>query len=380
MLLTYRLLSILKSLKLISKKSQHAFCGKKSVLALVLWKEWEDSVKMRWGKRILIGLAAGLLGSLTGCGREDAQVREEVPQYVFRYAENQALEHPAAQAAYRFAELVEERTGGRIQIVVYPEAELGDESSVIEQLQYGGIDFARVSVMTMGELIPKLNVLQLPYLYEDAGHMWRVLDGEIGEELREEFDAYQLHALSWYDAGSRNFYTVGEPVRCLEDMAGMRIRVAESELMTRMVQALGAEPVRMVYSEVYSGLETGGIDGAENNWPSYESAGHSKVAKYMTLDEHNRIPEVQLVSSLTWEKLGEADREIIRQCAKESAVYQRKLWQEMEAEARGRCEEEGCQVTELTEQEKKRFREAAGCIYEEFAEEYGDLVERIQAQ
>lgn len=100
----------------------------------------------------------------------------------------------------------------------------------------------------------------------------------------------------------------------------------------------------------------------------------------MTLDEHNRIPEVQLVSSLTWEKLGEADREIIRQCAKESAVYQRKLWQEMEAEARGRCEEEGCQVTELTEQEKKRFREAAGCIYEEFAEEYGDLVERIQAQ
>ncbi len=320
------------------------------------------------------------MGSLAGCRGEAAQAGESVPQYVFRYAENQPVEHPAAQAAYRFAELVEERTEGRIQIVVYPEAELGDESSVIEQLQYGGIDFARVSVMTMGELMPKLNVLQLPYLYEDAEHMWRVLDGEIGEELREEFDAWQIHALSWYDAGNRNFYTVGEPVTCLEDMEGMRIRVAESELMARMVQALGAEPVRMVYSEVYSGLETGEIDGAENNWPSYESAGHSKIAKYMTMDEHNRIPEVQLVSSLTWEKLEETDCEIIRQCAKESAEYQRKLWQEMETEARNRCEEEGCQVIELSEQEKRRFREAAGIIYEEFAEEYGDLVERIQKE
>lgn len=337
-------------------------------------------MKKRWGKSILIWLTAALAGGLSGCGREAAGAGEKEPQYVFRYAENQAVEHPAAQAAYRFAELVQERTEGRIQIVVYPEAELGDESSVIEQLQYGGIDFARVSVMTMGEFIPKLNVLQLPYLYEDAEHMWRVLDGEIGEELQGEFDAYQIHALSWYDAGSRNFYTVEKPLSCMEDMKGMRIRVAESELMARMVQALGAEPVRMVYSEVYSGLETGEIDGAENNWPSYESAGHSKVAKYMTMDEHNRIPEVQLVSSLTWEKLEETDREIIRECARESAEYQRGLWREMETEARKRCEAEGCQVTELEEQEKKRFRETAAVIYEEFAEEYGDLVERIQAQ
>lgn len=337
----------------------------------------------REGKRsVMAGALFSLLlvCSLAGCGKESVETSENTPRYVFRYAENQPAEHPAVKGAYRFAELVEERTAGRIQVIIYPEAELGDEAAVIEQLQYGGIDFARVSVMTMGEFIPKLNVLQLPYLYEDAEHMWRVLDGKIGEELRGEFDPFGLHALSWYDAGSRNFYTVEQPVICLEDMEGLQIRVAESDLMASMVEALGARPVKMVYSEVYSGLETGKIDGAENNWPSYESAGHSKVARYMTLDEHNRIPEVQLVSAQTWEKLSEEDREILSQCAMESAEYQRELWKEKEEEARKRCEKAGCQVTELSEREKRRFREAVDIVYEEFSGEYEELVEQIQEE
>lgn len=337
----------------------------------------------RKGKRgiyRLLLLCATLSGLLCGCGSKAEQTASGEPQYVFSYADNHPAAHPAVQGAYRFAQLVEERSEGRIRIIVYENAQLGDETSVIEQLKYGGIDFARVSVMTMGEFLPRLNVLQLPYLYEDAGHMWRVLDGEIGDELMQDFEACGMKALSWYDAGSRNFYTVEKPIEKLEDMAGMRIRVAESELMECMVRALGAQPVSMVYSEVYSALETGTIDGAENNWPSYESAGHYKAAGYMTMDEHNRIPEVQLAAASTWEKLSEQDRALLEQCARESAEYQRTLWKQKEEEARRICENAGCVVTELDDREKKRFRNAMATVYEDFVEEYGDLVERILAE
>lgn len=325
--------------------------------------------------------AAAVIGTicflLTGCSPDAEKRNHETVRYVLSYAENQAEDHPAALGARLFARLVEERTDGRIQIIVYDNAELGDEESVMEQIRYGGIDFARVSVMTLGELIPRLNVLQLPYLYEDAEHMWRVLDGEIGNELMQEFDDFGMVALSWYDAGSRNFYTVDRPIRKLEDVEGLRIRVAESELMERMMWELGAEPVPIVYSEVYSALETGIIDGAENNWPSYESAGHYRVAGYMTLDGHNRIPEAQMVSSATWEKLSEKDKEMIRQCARESAEYQRRLWEERETQARLRCEQEGCEVTELCDEEMERFREAVESVYEAFGEGEDELIERI---
>ncbi len=333
------------------------------------------------GRKVLI-LTAGLLAlglyGLSGCKyNQEKAMEERVPEYVFTYAENQPEGYPTTLAAYKFADLVYERTDGRIKIKVHSGGVLADEVTVIEQLQFGGIDFARASIMTMGQFDPKMNVLQLPYLYNDSDHMWKALDGEIGNEFMKSLEDYGLNALSWYDAGARHFYTT-EKVSCLEDLKGKKIRVAESDLMKSLVSSLGGVPVTMAYSDVFSALETGEIDGAENNWSSFTFTEHHKVARYMLLDYHNRIPELQLASSVTWNKLSESDRIIIRSCATESAKYERELWKNQEELSRKKAERAGVVTTELTEEETARFREAVMPLYAEFGSQYQDLIRRIR--
>lgn len=327
----------------------------------------------------LIGLVLPVL-LLAGCGIHGEDPSEgNVPEFVLTYAENQAEDYPTTQGAYRFAELVKERTGGKVEILVNAGGILGNEKTVIEQMQFGGVDFARVSLSPLAEFVPKLNVLQLPYLYTGADHMWKVLEGEIGDEFLDSFEGSSLVALSWYDAGARNFYTSDRQIRCLEDMEGMRIRVQESELMVDTVKALGASAVPMSYDAVYSSFQRGEIDGAENNWPSYESTHHYEVAKYYTIDEHNRVPELQLVSESTWKKLPEEYRTIIRDCAGESARYERRLWKERERVSEERVREEGCIITELSTEEKLRFQERVMPLYEEYCSDYVDIIDRIVA-
>ena len=207
--------------------------------------------------------------------------------------------------------------------------------------------------------------------------MWKVLESEIGDQFLHNFEGYDLVGLSWYDAGARNFYTSEKPIRTPEDMVGMKIRVQESELMSRMVELIGAEPVQMAFASVYSALETGKIDGAENNWPSYQSERHYEVAKYMTVDEHARVPEVQMISENTWKKLSPEYQEIIRECAKESALYERKLWEERTKRSREIVEKAGCQVIELTPEEKSAFQEKMLPLYNEYCGKYMDLIGKI---
>ena len=306
--------------------------------------------------------------------------QETEPDFVLTYAENQAEDYPTTQGADKFAELVKEKTEGKVEILVNAGGSLGDEKSVIEQLQFGGIDFARVSISTVAEYIPKLNVLQMPYLYTGADHMWKVLEGPIGDDFLNSFDGSGLIALSWYDAGARSFYNSIKPIEKLEDIKGMTIRVQESELMSDTVRALGAVPVPMIYGEVYSGLQTGKVDGAENNWPSYESAGHYEVAKYFTVDEHSRVPEVQIASTYTWNKLPEEYREIIRECAQESAWYERSQWKARESISRQRVETKGCVITQLSPEEKLRFQQAVMPLYEKYCAEYVDIIDEIVAE
>lgn len=303
---------------------------------------------------------------------------ERIPEYVFSYAENQAADYPTTQGANYFAELVEERTEGRIQILVMPEAELGAEKDVLKQLQYGGVDFARVSLSQLAELIPEMHVLEMPYLYEDSGHMWKVLDGEIGDRFLNMADEKDLTGLSWYDAGVRSFYTSDKKITCLEDLKGMRIRVQESGLMADMVEALGAVAFQIPYSEVYSALQRGLVDGAENNWPSYEFMQHYEVAKYFTVDEHTRVPEMQLASSHTWEKLSEEDQQIIRECAKASALYERRIWTLQEKKSRKTAMEKGAEEIVLSQEEEARFREAVQSIYEKYCADSMDVIEEIK--
>ena len=303
--------------------------------------------------------------------------QKKTPEYVFSYADNQTGNYPTVQAARRFADQVNRETDGRIEIRVYPNAELGDELSAVRQVSYGGIDFCRCSLSNLSDYSEETLVLQLPYLYEDRDHMWRVLDGEIGEQVKDSFQGSGMVALSWFDAGVRNFYTTDEAIRCLEDMQGMKIRVQQAELAEDMVEALGAEAVPIVYEAVKDALQTGEIDGAENNWASYEAMQHDEIARYYTVDEHMRVPELMLVNSATWEQLSAEDQATIQRCADAAGLYERELWTARETSAREKCLREGTVEIVLPEREKKRFRDAVSPLYKKYCGDYAELVEKI---
>lgn len=303
--------------------------------------------------------------------------RPKYPEYVLTYAENQDENYPTTLGAIKFAELVKERTDGRIHILVQCNSVHGSEQEVIKQLQYGGVDFTRVTLSQLAEYIPQMNVLQMPYLYSSAEHMWKVLDGEIGKEFLNITKDYELVGLSWYDAGARNFYNSVHPIEKLEDMKGLRIRVQKSELMADMVEALGAEAYQIDYENVYSNLEQKNVDGAENNWPSYEATSHYKVAGYYTIDEHNRMPEMQICSEHTWNKFSEEDKEIIMECARESALYERELWSAREEESKQIAMANGTKVIELSKEEKMRFQEAMSGIYQKYCSRQMDVIQKI---
>ena len=297
-------------------------------------------------------------------------------ELILRYAENQPKDYPTTQAALAFADLVAQRTDGRVKVLVYSGGELGAEQSVIQQMQFGGID---LSLSQLAEYEPALSVLQLPYLYTDADQMWRVLDGTIGDEFLSTLESLELTGLSWFDAGVRSIYT-RQKVTGLADLQGLTIRVQESDMMSEMITDLGAKPVKVVYSKVYAALHNGEIDGAENNWPSYEAMGHYEVAPYFLKDEHTRVPEVQLASPAVMEKLAALDErypEIIRLCARESAKVERRLWAQQEAESESDLRAAGIEVTELDEEEKARFRAAVQPMYDRFAQQ-GELIARIR--
>lgn len=321
--------------------------------------------------------AAGTTDAQTNQSQTSQERQRKVPEYVFSYADNQTGNYPTVQAARRFADQVNQETDGRIEIRVYPNAELGDEDSTVRQVSYGGIDFCRCSLSNLPDYSEETLVLQLPYLYEDRDHMWRVLDGEIGVQVKDSLQGSGMVALSWFDAGVRNFYTTDEAIRCLEDMQGMKIRVQQAELAEDMVEALGAEAVPIVYEAVKDALQTGEIDGAENNWASYEAMQHDEIARYYTVDEHMRVPELMLVSSATWEQLSAEDQATIQRCADAAGLYERELWTARETSAREKCLWEGTVEIVLPEREKKRFRDAVSPLYKKYCGDYAELVEKI---
>ncbi len=316
---------------------------------------------------------------LAGCGGGSSdKAASSGEQMTLRYAENQPEDYPTTKGAYKFAELVKEKTNGRINIEVYHSAQLGDEKAVLEQLQYGGIDFARASISPIAEFDPDLNVLQLPYLYRDSDHMWKVLDGEIGDKLLAGLEKTNIIGLSWYDAGARNFYVTGHEIKSVADMKDLKIRVQESSMMMDMVKALGASPTPMAYGEVYSSLQTGVIDGAENNWPSYESTSHYEVAPYYVLDEHSRVPEIQMVSKKLWDSLSADDQKIIRECAEESAKFEREEWAKREKASEEKVRQGGATITELTPEAKQGFKDAMQPLYEKYGADYKDILTAIE--
>jgi tripartite ATP-independent transporter DctP family solute receptor len=308
-----------------------------------------------------------------GCGGRGGDARE----IVLKAADDHELGYPTTRALVRMGELLNEWTGGRIVVQVYHSAQLGSEKETIEQTQFGAIDIDRVNIAPVTQIVPAFNIFALPYLFRDDEHMHAVLDGEIGAWLLGRLEEHGLVGLGYYDSGQRSFYNSLRPVREPSDLGGMKIRVQKAEIMLDLVKALGASPTPMAFEEVYSALQTGVIDGAENNFPSYITKGHYEVAKYYTVDAHSRTPEVLLFSRRTWEKLSSFDQALVRKAAKESVPYQRRLWAERVEESKRKAVEAGCEI--IDDIDRRPFIDAVRPLYEKYGAGYGDLIGRIQS-
>lgn len=334
-------------------------------------------------KKALAILLVAILGSavLFASGQQEMEeaTEAEPEQIVMRLAETHAQDYPTTEGDYEFARLVEERTDGRVKIEVYHSSQLGEERAVIEQVQFGAIDFTRVSISPLAAFANQLDALQMPYLYRDADHMWKVLRGEIGDEILSSLEPSGFVGLAWYDSGSRNFYNSVREITSIEDMEGLKIRVQESELMVGLVEALGAVATPMPFGEVYSGLQTGVIDGAENNWPSYYSTSHYEVAEYFTLDQHTRVPEILVASKMSMDRLSAEDQEIIKEAARDSIDFQIEKWAEFEQVAEEAIRAHGNTITELSSDAYAEFQEAMQPLYDNLSDELKDVVAEIRA-
>ncbi|MEC9464006.1 MAG: TRAP transporter substrate-binding protein, partial [Pseudomonadota bacterium] len=263
-------------------------------------------------------------------------------------------------------------------IQVMNNAALGSEKDTIEQTRFGVIDMNRVNSAPFNNLVPETVVFGLPFLFRDTEHMHKVVDGEIGDEVLAAFEPHGLIGLAFYDSGARSFYSTNKPINSLADLKGMKVRVQQSDLWIAMMEAFGANPTPMPFGEVYSSLETGVVDAAENNWPSYESSRHFEVAKNYTLTDHSLTPEIQAISKITWDKLTPEDQTIIREAAKESVGKMRELWQAREKASEEKIRASGVNVITPN---KEEFAAAMQPVYDKFVTDpkMKELVERVRA-
>ena len=331
-----------------------------------------------------------VLALCAGCGSKKeetpaASESNETPAastetVVLRLANSHNAEHITSQACQMFADLVNEKTDGRITIECHVAGELGDERSTIEQCQFGGLDFTRVSSGASAEFAPLMNALQMPYEYTSVDHLFEVLDGEIGQEVFETFKANNLVGITYLHPGSRNFFNAKKEIHTPADLAGMKIRVSESDLMLTLMDSLGGIGVGLPFNDTYSSIQTGVVDGAENNMTSYIEMSFWEVAPYWTYDGHSYMPDMILASKQTMDKLSAEDQQIIFECAKEAEVWHRDAWEDSEAKNAKIAEEKGCTLTTLTDDELKAFQEAVAPMYDSFLNaEQKAIVERVQA-
>ncbi|RWM25152.1 TRAP transporter substrate-binding protein [Mesorhizobium sp.] len=297
---------------------------------------------------------------------------------VLRSSDTHPDGYPTVEAVKYMGELIKQRTNGRYSIEVYHSAQLGEEKDTIEQTQSGVIDLDRVSMGPFNGIVPETAVPSLPYMFRSVEHMRHVMDGPIGDQILKAFEAHDLVGLAFYDSGARSFYNTKKDISSIADLKGMKFRVIQSDVFVDMVNALGANATPMAYGEVYSALQTGVIDGAENNWPSFESAKHYEVAKHYTLDQHQIVPEVLVMSKASWDKLSPEDQAIVRQAAKDSVVKMRELWDAQEKKSRNIVEKAGVKVSEI---DRQPLIDAMKPVYDKYLStpELKDLAARIQA-
>ncbi|MEZ5845659.1 MAG: TRAP transporter substrate-binding protein [Geminicoccaceae bacterium] len=287
--------------------------------------------------------------------------------------------YPNTVALDKFAELVDEKSGGRMTVQNFHGGVLGSQPDAVEQVRLGGIEIGNFNLGPIGPVVPAANVVSLPFIFRDTGHMFRALEGDAGKAISDAMAEKGLVVLGWYDSGARSFYNSKHPIEKPADVEGLKVRVMNNDLYSGMIEALGGNPSPMAFSEVYQSLKTGVVDGAENNWPSYESTGHFEVAGYYSLSQHLIIPECVCINADVYSGLSAEDQEILRSAAEESAVLQRELWKERADASRAKVMEGGVQFNEIPD--KKPFQDAMAPVYETYLEANPDLrplVEMIQ--
>lgn len=317
----------------------------------------------------IIGLA--LLIALLGCG-QSSDVK------VLRLGHGLDTTHPVHKAMEYMARQVEKKSDGKLKIRIYPSQQLGSERELLELLQIGSLDMSKVSAAVLENFAPQISVYSLPYLFRNDKHRFAVLDGKIGRQLLLQPQKYRLRGLTYYDAGYRSFYTKNTPIHSPKDLQGLKIRVQESAMAVALVNHLGASPTPISWGELYSALQQGIVDGAENNPPSFYSSKHYEVCKYFSLDEHTAIPDVLLMGTQTWNKLTSQQQQWIEEAARASTIYQRKLWDKATKKALIKVKQAG---VEIIRPDKAPFRKLTQPIYEQLKKnnpELYKLAERIQ--
>ena len=282
-------------------------------------------------------------------------------EMVLRSSDTHPDGYPTVEAVKYMGKVLEEKTKGRLKIQMYHSAQLGQEKDTIEQTQLGVIDLNRVSLGPFNNIIEETKVPSLPYIFRSVEHMHKVMDGPIGQDILDAFRKHKLVGLCFYDAGSRSFYNSKKPIKTLQDLAGMKFRVMQSDVFVDMVKALGGNATPMPYGEVYSSIQTGVIDGTENNWPSFESSGHYEVAGFYTLDQHLIVPEVLVMAESTWNKLSKEDQAAVVEAAKASVPYMRKKWAEREAASEKKVKDNGQDNYKNKSRDEELFEAKSDC-------------------
>jgi len=322
-----------------------------------------------------LGLGAPLLGLLSGRSATAADQK-----MVLKASDVHPEGYPTVQAVEDMGKKLAAATDGRLTIQMYASMQLGGEKEVIEQAQIGAIQLARVSVGTLGPVVPDLNVFNLPFLFRNTAHMEKVIDGPIGQQLLDKVtDNPNTHlvGLAWMDAGARNFYDTKKPIKSIDDLKALKIRVMGNPMFVQMMTALGGNGVAMGYDQVFSALQTGVVDGAENNPPSFYFDNHYQVAKYYTLTEHLIVPEILVFSRPSWDKLSGDDQTLIKKLAKEAQADERILWKKKEAEAMDKMKAAGIEI--ITISDKTPFQQAVKPVWDKYGAQYATLIKEIEA-
>ncbi|WP_369722472.1 TRAP transporter substrate-binding protein DctP [Bradyrhizobium sp. LLZ17] len=327
-------------------------------------------------RRDFIKLSAGLgAATLAPISSGHAQTKA-----VFKAADVQPVGYPTVAAVESMGKKLAEATQGRLSIQTYPSAQLGAEKETIEQTQIGAIQMLRVSAGAVGPIVDDINVVNMPFLFKNVAQSWKMMDGDVGQELLEKITASpnaNLVGLCWMDSGARSFYNTKHPIKSIADVKGLKLRVIGNPIFIDMVNALGGNGIAMGYDQVFSSLQTGVIDGAENNPPSYVFSNHYTAAKYYSLTEHLIIPEILCFSKRSWTALSADDQALIKKFAREAQLEERELWKKYETTAMEKAKAAGCEIVEIAD--KKPFQDAVKPVWDKYGPKYQAMIQRIQA-